>query len=634
VKLAGFLKVRNEIIREGNLYRVLAQLETICDGGVICDDASTDGTREHLDAWVDEHPCWELLCVTPAEQAFRNEMQVKQRMLQALGAWPKGHWDWVLWMDGDELFEPAALERFRPWLEANGKQADVWSFHYTQLWRAGNWARTDSGFDDGAFWKLWCWSDDLAFEVGEGELHAAQFPKQYIPDAVAAASCGGNYGRARRAPFEIIHLGNYAKNLIWKAIQYRNSGVHERASLARHLYFRNCSFRRVSLLAGLIEKEEPPVSFTDREVKLIEQMADLKGRPGLFVVIVPTYNRGYALDRTLGSVLRQSWDNWVCVVLDDGSTDDTPHIVRRWTEYDPRFFYCRYEQNRGGVAMNEIGCALACEFGEFWVRLGSDDYFEPHKLELDAVAFEHGANFVYGPYRDLHETFLGDIAVLSMPQDARGILLSRGFAASWANVAVRVELLKAVRERYGAFVDASSLRFGAKPGESIRNMEDLLLNNRLAHLTETTWRGLVRLGPSAGEIIIGARDISEVTNDRNKLVHDAVWRIGADGASAKSTQIEIDSRLTHQQLDDDYAEFPPPTPRQPATIVRVPWKRAIPAVGTPAGFTPPNFALTAQGAPQEELHTDKGEGPLPRRRVSNVERPPKREPEWSIRQKR
>lgn len=621
MRVAGFVKLRNEILREGNLYRLLEQLEVLCDCGVICDDASSDGTMEIVSAWSLEQ-CkkgrwWSFLRVYRHEQSFQNEMAVKQRMLDEIHAWDRnfdGPPDWILWMDGDELFEADAVSssglpheetaeglsplQFRLWLAGEGEKADVWAFHYTQLWRGLEWARTDDGFDNGWFWKLWRYSPDLKFAVAD-RLHSYQFPRNfYEPIMEAVNGHGGSYGRARRAPFEILHLGNVGKNLVWKAIQYRNSGPLEEASLKRHLYFgKNASYRRVDgemLPASTEILDMHPIpedevvkamEFTDQEKRIIERMGDLKQRPGLCVVTIPTFNRGPTdgrvspLETAVRSVLTQTYENWICVVLDDGSTDATAGLMKSLTEEDPRIFYCRYEENRGGVAMNEIGCALACEFGEFWVRLGSDDYFKPHKLELDVLALDEFPRAVacYGPYRDLHGGNERDLR--GLPSDVRGALLSHGFAASWANICVRISALREIRDRYGFFVDPE-----------IRNMEDFLLNVRLAYLGEFIWRarmwadrdtsgGVVRKFIAAQ--LLGVPSVADLVRteigDLDDLDHDAVWRVAADGASQRADICTKDASITMarlQQMAD--AKWPdgtpkfPPTPREETTILTRP----------------------------------------------------------------
>lgn len=565
--VAGFVKIRNEILREGNLYRLLDQLAVLCQGGVICDDASTDGTYEAVVEWNrTQCPRWNVIRTPRAD--FSKELQVKQWMLDIIHCWKRKP-DWILWMDGDEIFDRDGLVNFSHWLAEQDDGTDIWSFHYTQLWRSASWARIDHGFDYGYFWKLWRYKPTLAFEIKDG-LHHAQFPSEYIGPAVNAAERQGSYERAKRSPFEILHLGNYGKNLAWKAIQYRNSGVLASASLERHLYFTDTAVRSIDPLSypaglGLTFDKEKPVPFSQDDLKHFERIGDLKKREGLCVVIVPTYNRGYALDTTLGSVRDQTHDNWICVVLDDGSTDNTPELMKGWQQ-DPRFFYARYEENRGGVAMNEIGMNVAIEFGEYWMRLGSDDFFRPHKLALDVLAFENGADAVYGPYCDLHGNAangrLGD-ELRNPPHDARGALLSRGFAASWANIAVRCKALEAVRDRHGNFCEPD-----------IRNMEDWLVNSRISYLYEWTWRGIVARPGEQAEVIIGARDLKDLGKlepNQPEVRRDAVWRIGADGASQMGKQCALDAAASNTALNADAEKFKPEPRVMDYNVIRLPW---------------------------------------------------------------
>ena len=569
LRVAGFCKLRNEIIREGNLYRVLAELDRLCDGGVICDDASTDGTTDVIEAWCRTRPSWFLLQVLPADQSWEREMTVKQSMLRILHSSVESY-DWILWLDGDELlldgpddlragtnyFSPYLVD-FCAWLKnVHDSECDVWTFHYTQPWRTLAHARIDGGFDDGWFWKLWRYRPDLKFDTKRPRLHAYQFPETYLDDVMAFVD--HNWARrlehkdrecrAARAPFEILHVGNVGSQLPLKAAQYRGTTLSE-ASLARHLYFGDeARYRRldpIPSVLGLPAHEEEPVPFTDREQELISQMGSLRQTEGLMVVIVPTFDRGYILDRTLASVEAQTDEHWVCVVLDDGSTDETPALLRRWMDRDPRFFYCKYEENRGGVAMNEIGMALASEFGEFWVRLGSDDYFEPWKLAVDRAAFEAAGDVgaLFGPYRDLHETFTGK-ELRNYPSDARGALFSKGFAASWANIAVRTVVLRAIEKRYSNFCDPR-----------LRNMEDWLVNTRIACETPWAWRGLAR-DVTGATLHIGLR--GPLTSDQlETVIHDAYWRIGADGASQKSALCADDSRITRECVDAELEEWVP-----------------------------------------------------------------------------
>ena len=52
----------------------------------------------------------------------------------------------------------------------------------------------------------------------------------------------------------------------------------------------------------------------------------------LISVVIPAYNAGQFLDETLESVLSQTYENWECIIVNDGSTDSTESIAKKWCE--------------------------------------------------------------------------------------------------------------------------------------------------------------------------------------------------------------------------------------------------------------------------------------------------------------
>jgi hypothetical protein len=524
--VAGFLKVRDEIVRENNIARVLANMEHYVDAAVICDDASTDGTREETRRWCSRRNAV-LIEVPPAMQDFRRELEWKQRMLEAVHAIrPR----WILWMDGDEVLDAEGTANLRRWVEdvAEGRVERAWAFHYSQFWRSTAWARTDSLFDDGWFVKLWRYAPDLAFRVEEG-THRDQFPRQ-IGEAMAMGLVG-------RAPYEVLHYGNFGKNLVWKCVQYWG-GL---GGVDRHLVFPKATYRPMdqAVIPEGCERvvAAPPEPFTDREIALVRAMQNLRGLAGWFTIVIPAYNRAATLARALDSVLAQTYESWVAVVLDDGSTDETPAVMRRYQDLDPRIFYARYPANRGGVAMNEIGMALACEWTEFWTRLGSDDWFGPTKLAYDAAALSQ-FEAVYGTYVVVRDGKLAEACNPPRePEVNRQALLTGGFVGSWANCAVRTSVLRAIRQKYGNFCDPR-----------LRNMEDFLVNARVARETPGwVWRGRVN-----GQLVVNPPPplIAEICGPQGAGVTEveAVWTAAATGASGNALQYMRDENLTRQLL--------------------------------------------------------------------------------------
>ncbi|MGB0715055.1 MAG: glycosyltransferase family 2 protein [Phycisphaerae bacterium] len=108
-------------------------------------------------------------------------------------------------------------------------------------------------------------------------------------------------------------------------------------------------------------------------------------RDPLVSVIIPTYNRATLLPRALESVLFQSIDDWEVIVVDDGSIDDTPEIVRHLApSFGGRLVYER-QSNRGSSAARNRGIDLAR--GRFVCFLDSDDEFVPNKIERQLTLF-------------------------------------------------------------------------------------------------------------------------------------------------------------------------------------------------------------------------------------------------------
>jgi glycosyltransferase involved in cell wall biosynthesis len=98
----------------------------------------------------------------------------------------------------------------------------------------------------------------------------------------------------------------------------------------------------------------------------------------LVTVIVPAYNYAQFIADTLASVQAQSYQHWECIVVDDGSTDDTNAVVRRFSETDRRIKYVR-QDNQGLAAARNSGVASSA--GEYLQFLDADDLLEEKKLE-------------------------------------------------------------------------------------------------------------------------------------------------------------------------------------------------------------------------------------------------------------
>jgi len=121
----------------------------------------------------------------------------------------------------------------------------------------------------------------------------------------------------------------------------------------------------------------------------------------LVSVVVPTYNYGRFIGETLASLRAQTYENWECVVVDDGSTDDTEDVVARASAEDTRVRYVRQRNQRQAVAKNT---GLAEARGRYVQFLDADDLIEPRKFERQVEFLESNprADIVYGSVRYFH----------------------------------------------------------------------------------------------------------------------------------------------------------------------------------------------------------------------------------------
>lgn len=94
-------------------------------------------------------------------------------------------------------------------------------------------------------------------------------------------------------------------------------------------------------------------------------------------IIIPIFNTGKYLTECLDSIYRQSVKELEIICVDDGSTDDTPKILERYSKTDPRIRILTQENQGVSVARNS-GTAIAT--GEYIQFLDSDDMLEPWAL--------------------------------------------------------------------------------------------------------------------------------------------------------------------------------------------------------------------------------------------------------------
>lgn len=107
----------------------------------------------------------------------------------------------------------------------------------------------------------------------------------------------------------------------------------------------------------------------------------------LISVLIPVLNREKYLKDSLDSVLNQTYSNWECIVVDDGSNDRTLEIVEGFCEQDWRFRLIKRPLNLPAGSATCRNLALECAKGKFLNFLDSDDTLKPDCLEKKVLKF-------------------------------------------------------------------------------------------------------------------------------------------------------------------------------------------------------------------------------------------------------
>lgn len=129
-------------------------------------------------------------------------------------------------------------------------------------------------------------------------------------------------------------------------------------------------------------------------------MQDLSHSPPLVSVVIATYNMGQYLEQAINSILQQRWNNLEVIVVDDGSTDNTPELMQKYAQ-ELRVRYIRNPNQGQPKAKN---CGIKQARGEYIAFCDADDLWEPFKLSVQMPLFENPAvGVVYSEVSNIDE---------------------------------------------------------------------------------------------------------------------------------------------------------------------------------------------------------------------------------------
>ena len=115
---------------------------------------------------------------------------------------------------------------------------------------------------------------------------------------------------------------------------------------------------------------------------------------GLISIIIPTFNRAHIILKTLDSISTQTYSNWECIIVDDGSIDNTEEVLLSYCSKDSRFKFFKRPSNliKGPNSCRNFGFEVSR--GEFIQWFDSDDLYFPNALEMFVKSFKDNLDVV------------------------------------------------------------------------------------------------------------------------------------------------------------------------------------------------------------------------------------------------
>jgi GT2 family glycosyltransferase len=159
----------------------------------------------------------------------------------------------------------------------------------------------------------------------------------------------------------------------------------------------------------------------------------------LVSVVVPAFNAAATLDRTLRSIADQTYSRLEIIIVDDGSSDDTPALARAFCSEDARGKFIR-QSNAGVAAARNTGIKAAS--GDWVAPIDADDLWHPSKIERQVEAATRAASppgFVYCWFHliDEEDNVLGSSEAFCVRGEALDSLQYFNFVGNGSSLLIR-----------------------------------------------------------------------------------------------------------------------------------------------------------------------------------------------------
>ncbi|MCE5228859.1 glycosyltransferase [bacterium] len=225
-------------------------------------------------------------------------------------------------------------------------------------------------------------------------------------------------------------------------------------------------------------------------------MSLANGKPPVISVIMSVHNGAAWLGESIGSILGQTFGDFEFIIVNDGSTDESPRILKEYASRDPRIILLNNEKNIG--LMRSLNKGLDHARGCFIARMDSDDVSLPNRFQKQIRWFgDHPSASVVSTFVrrvDVNGRYLGywmDDLVATDTASIKRTLPYRNCIAH-PSIMIRSEVLRKFRynEKISLYEDYELWLRIASAGYEFHKVPEVLLNYRLQgeSMMSSSWK--------------------------------------------------------------------------------------------------------------------------------------------------
>ena len=177
-------------------------------------------------------------------------------------------------------------------------------------------------------------------------------------------------------------------------------------------------------------------------------------------IVIPLYNKSQWILQTLMSVANQTYKNWECIIVDDGSSDKSLELVKKFALENQGEWRIYSQSNSGQAVARNFGISLAR--GKYIALLDADDLWFPNKLtkQIDYLEKNKDVDVIFCSYVIFEESLKNSLRVVRF-RDSRKMIMRWLQMLGFGGLIESVGLMKSeFLENYGAFSEDLSTSSG------------------------------------------------------------------------------------------------------------------------------------------------------------------------------